>query len=34
VALDTAWERYGPGAVTRAILLGQEYDPTLPILPD
>jgi DNA polymerase IV len=34
VALDTVRERYGTDAVTRAVLLGRDHGPTVPLLPD
>jgi len=33
-ALDRARERYGPNAVTRAVLLGRDQELTVPLLPD
>ena len=34
IALDTVRDRFGPTAVTRAILLGRAPGPTVPLLPD
>ena len=34
VALDIVRERYGTDAVTRAVLLGRDHGPTVPLLPD
>jgi DNA polymerase-4 len=34
VALDAVRERFGAGAVTRAVHLGREVGPTVPLLPD
>jgi DNA polymerase-4 len=34
VALDEIRDRYGPGAVTRAVLLGRDHGPVVPLLPD
>ncbi|GIJ49545.1 DNA polymerase IV [Virgisporangium aliadipatigenens] len=33
-ALDAVRDRFGGGAVTRAVLLGRELDPQMPMLPD
>ncbi len=33
-ALDVVRERYGTDAVTRAVLLGRDHGPTVPLLPD
>lgn len=33
-ALDDLRERFGPAAVTRAVLLGRDLGPTVPMLPD
>jgi DNA polymerase IV len=33
-ALDDVRERFGSGAVTRAVLLGRDHDPSVPLLPD
>lgn len=33
-ALDEVRARFGPGAVTRAVLLGRDQGPTVPLLPD
>jgi len=33
-ALDTVRDRFGSGAITRAVLLGREQRPTAPLLPD
>ena len=33
-ALDEIRDRFGTGAVTRAVLLGRRADPTIPLLPD
>jgi DNA polymerase-4 len=33
-ALDDIRDRFGSGAITRAILVGREEDPTVPLLPD
>jgi DNA polymerase-4 len=33
-ALDEVWARYGPTAVTRAVLLGRDQGLTVPLLPD
>jgi DNA polymerase-4 len=33
-ALDTVRDRYGSGAITRAVLLGRDERPTAPLLPD
>jgi DNA polymerase-4 len=33
-ALDEARRRFGSGAVTRAVLLGRDHGPTVPLLPD
>ena len=34
VALDVVRERLGTDAVTRAVLLGRDQGPTVPLLPD
>ena len=34
VAVDDVRERYGPNAVTRAVLLGRDQGLTIPLLPD
>ena len=33
-ALDEVRERFGPNAVTRAVLLGRDQGLTVPLLPD
>ena len=33
-ALDAVHDRFGSGSVTRAILLGRDHGPTVPLLPD
>jgi DNA polymerase-4 len=33
-ALDEVRERFGPQAVTRAVLLGRDHGPSVPLLPD
>jgi len=33
-ALDEVRDRYGPDAITRAVLLGRDQGPTVPLLPD
>jgi DNA polymerase IV len=33
-ALDSLRDRYGSGALTRAVLIGREQGPTVPLLPD
>ena len=33
-ALDVVRDRYGRDAVTRAVLLGRDHGPTVPLLPD
>lgn len=33
-ALDDLRDRFGPAAVTRAVLLGRDHGPTVPMLPD
>jgi DNA polymerase-4 len=33
-ALDDIRDRFGSGAITRAILVGRDQDPTVPLLPD
>jgi DNA polymerase-4 len=33
-ALDTVRDRFGSGAITRAVLLGRDLRPTAPLLPD
>jgi DNA polymerase-4 len=33
-ALDTVRDRYGSSAITRAVLLGRDEGPTVPLLPD
>lgn len=32
--LDTVRDRFGSAAITRAVLLGHDGDPTVPLLPD
>jgi DNA polymerase-4 len=32
--LDDIRDRYGSGAITRAVLVGREEDPSVPLLPD
>jgi DNA polymerase-4 len=33
-AVDEIRDRYGSAAITRAVLLGRESDPAVPLLPD
>jgi DNA polymerase-4 len=33
-ALDVVRERFGSAAITRAILIGRDHTPTVPLLPD
>ena len=32
--LDSVRDRFGPNAITRAVLLGQDHGPSMPLLPD
>jgi DNA polymerase-4 len=34
VTLDKVRDRFGTGAVTRAVLLGRDHGPSVPLLPD
>jgi len=33
-ALDQVRDRFGSGAITRAVLLGKDQGPSMPLLPD